>query len=195
MSLETKKVLEMLAAGKITADDADKILEKLHANGPAAATSGEQAEASGPEGGSVRQRISETGGQVSERADKAAEGKSSQQRVWGWKFGGPWGTLRRVQIPSGDESAAPGSKLRYLRIVVDKPGDDQVNIRVPLAFIRAGMKLFGVIPPQAAEKLAEKGIDLSALRDLKGGELVDELKDLHVDVDSKNGEKVRIYCE
>lgn len=57
------------------------------------------------------------------------------------------------------------------------------------------MKLLGVIPPQASAKLAEKGIDLNALRDLKGGELVDELKDLHVDVDSQNGEKVRVYCE
>lgn len=164
MSLETKKILEMLAAGKISADDAEKLLEKLGANG-AAVTPEAQAEASGSEGGSARQRASEIGDQVRER---------------GWRFSGR------------DDTAA---KPRYLRVVVDKPGDDQVNIRVPLAFMRAGMKLLGVIPPQAAEKLAEKGIDLSVLRDLKGGELVDELKDLHVDVDSKNGEKVRIYCE
>ena len=70
-----------------------------------------------------------------------------------------------------------------------------MNIRVPLSILRTGMKLLGVIPPQVAQKLAEKGIDLSALRDLKGGELVDELRELHVDVDSKNGEKVRIFCE
>jgi hypothetical protein len=159
MSQETKKVLEMLASGQITADDAEKLLEKVGASGPAPATPAASAEASGP------------------------EGKSESQRVWGWT------------IPSRDEAPAPGQKFRLLRIVVDKPGDDQVNIRVPLAFLRAGMKLLGVIPPQVSEKLAEKGIDLAALRDLKGGELVDELKDLHVDVDSKNGEKVRIFCE
>jgi hypothetical protein len=61
--------------------------------------------------------------------------------------------------------------------------------------VRAGMMLLGVIPPHVSEKLAEKGIDLAALRDLKGAELVEELKDLHIDVDSKNGERVRIYCE
>jgi len=139
MSEETKKVLEMVAAGQITADDAEKLLEKLGASGHATA------------------------------APAATE-----------------------------EAPGAGQKLRYLRIVVEKPDrdpGDQVNIRVPLAFLRAGMKLLGVIPPQVSEKLAEKGIDLAALRDLKRGELVDELKDLHVDVDSKNGEKVRIYCE
>lgn len=93
------------------------------------------------------------------------------------------------------QGVVPTQKLRYLRVVVDSPERDQVNVRVPLSFLRAGMKLLGVIPPQVSEKLAEKGIDLAALRDLKGGELVDELKDLHVDVDSKNGEKVRVYCE
>ena len=93
------------------------------------------------------------------------------------------------------EAGATAQKLRFLRVVVESPGRDQVNIRVPLQFLRAGMKLLGVIPPQAAAKLAEKGIDLNALRDLKGGELVDELRDLHVDVDSQNGEKVRVFCE
>jgi hypothetical protein len=43
-----------------------------------------------------------------------------------------------------------------------------------------------------SEKLAGRDIDIAALPDLKG-ERVDELKDLYVDVDSKNGEKVRIF--
>ena len=138
MSSETKKVLEMLASGQITAEEAEKLLEKLGANGSGSTPPTTAAQ---PEGG-----------------------------------------------------AAP-QKLRFLRVVVESPGRDQVNIRVPLPFLRAGMKLLGVIPPQASAKLAEKGIDLNVLRDLKGGELVDELKDLHVDVDSQNGEKVRVYCE
>ena len=136
MSQETKKILEMLAAGQITADDAEKLLEKLVASGPAPAS-----------------------------PTASAEGSGTAQ------------------------------KLRFLRVVVDSPNRDQVNIRVPLSFLRAKMMLLGVIPPRVSEKLAEKGIDLAALRDLKGGELVDELKDLHVDVDNKNGEKVRVFCE
>jgi len=141
MSEETKKVLQMVASGQISADDAEKLLEKLGASGSASTT------------------------------PPASE----------------------PTPPPEKKSAEP--KLRFLRVTVDSPDRDQVNVRVPLTFLRAGMKLLGVIPPQVSERLAEKGIDLSALRDLKGGELVDELKDLHVDVDSKNGEKVRIYCE
>jgi hypothetical protein len=159
MSQETKKVLEMLAAGQITADDAEKLLEKLGTSGSAPATPPASEEAPAP------------------------EGKSKSRRVWGWT------------IPARHEAPAPGLNLRFLRIIVDSPDRDQVNIRVPLSFLRAKMMLLGVIPPHVSEKLAEKGIDLAALRDLEGGRLVDELKDLHIDVDSKNGEKVRIYCE
>ena len=136
MSQETRKVLDMLASGQITAADAEKLLEKLGTSGPASAPPAAAAEGIGAE-----------------------------------------------------------PKLRFLRVVVDSPGKDQVNIRVPLGFLRAGMKLLGVIPPQASAKLAEKGIDLNALRDLKDGQLVEELKNLHVDVDSEGGEKVRVYCE
>lgn len=183
MSQETRKVLEMLAAGQITADDAEKLLEKLGAAASRPAAPGANEATAGPEGQSVHERLGEIGDQVRERVGNVAEGKSGQTRVWGWR------------IPARDEAPAPGQKLRFLRVVVDSPGHDQVNIRVPLAFVRAGMKLMGVIPAQVSEKLAEKGIDLAALRDLKGGELVDELKDLHVDVDTENGEKVRVYCE
>jgi hypothetical protein len=136
MSAETKKVLEMLAAGQITAEDADKLLEKL---------------------------------------GTSATGTASHA--------------------AAEEAAGPGQKFRFLRVVVDKPDGDQVNIRVPLAFVRSGMKLLGVLPPQVSAKLAEKGIDLSALRELQREDLAEDLKDLHVDVDSKNGEKVRIFCE
>ena len=159
MSLETKKVLEMLASGQITADDAEKLLEKLEASGPAPDASAAGGEASGP------------------------ERKSGYRRVWGWT------------IPGRDEAPAPGQKVRFLRVVVDSPDRDQVNVRVPLAMLGTGIKLLAVLPPKVSERLAEKGIDISALRDLPREELVEQLRDLHVDVDSKNGEKVRIFCE
>jgi len=177
MSEETKKVLEMVASGQITADDAEKLLEKLGASAPSTSPASGQAPA--PQDKSVADGIR---ADLHGRLDEAKQGvQSKPPRVGEWAIRG--------------ESASAESKLRFLRVTVDSPDRDQVNVRVPLAFLRAGMKLIGVIPPQVSEKLAEKGIDLSALRDLKGGELVDELKDLHVDVDSKDGEKVRIFCE
>jgi hypothetical protein len=137
MSLETKKVLEMLTSGQITAGDAEKLLEKLGASSPAPATP-----------------------------------------------------------TASEEATGTAQKPRFLRIVVDKPAsDDQVNIRVPLAMLGSGIKLLAMLPPKVSERLAEKGIDLSNLRSLPPEEKLELLRNLHVDVDSKNGEKIRIFCE
>ncbi len=128
MSAETKKVLEMVAEGKITADEAEKLLDKL---------------------GSA--------------ADAKPEAES-----------------------------APGQ--RYLRILVDKPGHDQINIRMPLSLLRTS-KLIGILPLKVSSRLAEQGIDLSALCALKNGELADALQSLNLNVERGDGKKVRIYCE
>lgn len=99
-----------------------------------------------------------------------------------------------------DESEAkPGSEerksgpLKYLRVVVD--GDDKVNIRVPIGLIRTGIKLSTLIPLHASEHLTEHGIDLSQFNNLDGEELMEALRDLKVDVDSEDGDIVRIFCE
>ena len=97
--------------------------------------------------------------------------------------------------------------LKYLHVVVQPgaeagPGDkaQRVNIRVPIALIRAGMKLTSLIPGNASNKvneaLREKGIDFD-LRNLKTEdleELVDALSELEVDVQDGK-EKVRVYVE
>ncbi len=138
MSAERRKVLEMLAQGKITAEDAEKLLDKL---------AGSSSEPGAPEG------------------------------------------------QTGEESSSQAKKQRYLRIVMDSPDRDQVNVRIPLTFMRTGMKLFAVLPPRVSEKLAEHGIDLSAFAGMKGQDLTDALQDLNVDVDRGDGKKVRIFCE
>jgi hypothetical protein len=132
MSLETRKVLDMLAEGKITAADADKLLEKLQAS----------------------------------TAD-----------------------------PAPPEAAAVAQTLRTLRIVVDEPGRKQVNIRMPLSFVRSGAALVGVLPRPVTEKLKERGIDLGALCDASGDDLLAVLRNLHLDVDKGDGKTVRIFCE
>jgi len=137
MAAETQKVLEMLAAGQITAADAEKLLEKL---------------------------------------DRGASAGADPHT-------------------GHDSSSSKAQKLRYLRVLVENPKSEQVNVRIPLAFLRSGMKLLAVLPPRVNEKLAEKGIDLSAISDLKGEELEQALRDLLVNVDGPDGNKVRVYCE
>ncbi len=106
---------------------------------------------------------------------------------------------------STDES---GKRIpRYLRIVVQPnseggsgTSDERVNIRVPVALIRAGMKLTSLIPQHAInhanEALHEKGmdLDLSKMKASDLEQLIDALSELEIDV--KDGkEKVRVYME
>ncbi len=131
MSAETRKVLEMLADKKITAEEADKLLEKLS-------------------------------GQPS--AEAQPEETSS-------------------------------SKPRYMRIVVDKPGHEPVNIRMPLSLIGTGSHLLAVLPPRVGEKLAELGIDLSGAGAMKEKDWAKIVENLNIDIDKGSGKKVKIFCE
>ena len=138
MSVERKKVLEMLAEGKINAAEAEQLLDKLQ----------------------------------SSAADAAA-----------------------VDETPGDKPEAERKRPKYLRIVVDSPGKDQVNVRVPFSFVRANMSLVNILPHRLAERLADHGIALggiAAIRNLENGKA---LEDLDVEVEKPGGKKVRIFCE
>jgi hypothetical protein len=138
MSEERKKVLEMLAAGKITADEAERLLDKLAgaaASPPAAA-----------------------------------------------------------ELPSGSPAPAAG-KPKYLRIVVDHPGREQVNMRLPISLVGAGRGLLAVMPQRVNARLAEYGIDVGLFSAAKIENLDELIRELNVDVDRGDGKKVRIYCE
>jgi hypothetical protein len=111
--------------------------------------------------------------------------------------------------------ATPTTRYKYLRVLVDSDsggnphqGPVKVNIRVPMNLLRAGVRLAGLIPPQAREHvneaLRERGIpfDLSQIRPDNLEELVDQLNELTIDVDVNNrggfGDekvKVRVFCE
>ena len=79
-------------------------------------------------------------------------------------------------------------------------GGERVNVRIPMALIRAGVKLAALIPQLAAtginDAMREKGIDLD-VRNLKGDELeqlVDTLRDLEVDIQGGD-QNVRVFVE
>ncbi len=143
MSAERRKVLEMLAAGKITPEEAEQLLHRL--DSPAAP----EPTSEGNEAGAA-----DTG---------AGEG--------------------RPRAP------------RFLRVVVDSPGRDSVNIRLPMGLIRTGLKLSTILPGRVSHRLSERGIDLSHLGKLDDEALIAELAALQVDIDAENGEKVRVFCE
>ena len=147
MTENRRQILEMLAAGKITADEAERLMSALYGNGEA-------------------------------NADTR---------------------------PVGDTVvAAVKPRPKYLRVMVhDESRDDsptEVNVRIPMQLLRAGVRLASLIPIQAREQvndaLKEQGmrIDLSQIRPENLEELVEQLSELTVDVDDKHS-KVRVFCE
>jgi hypothetical protein len=113
-----------------------------------------------------------------------------------------------VQPESGISGGATNRKTpKYLRVVIQPVGDnldpsecENVNIRVPMALLRAGIKLAAIIPPSAYNDvdsaLKSKGIQID-LRDIKPEhveELITALSELEVNIeDAKN--RVQIYAE
>ncbi len=159
MSDNQKRILDMLAEGKISADEAQKLLALI-----------------GPGGD---------------------EGKSPPPAVDG-KY------LHVVIVPNPD--APKREDVRgdnpEAEEAEDAEGEDvkRVNVRVPLALIRAGIKFTSLIPADASEQvneaLKEKGIDFD-VRNLKPEDLEELIMALHdLEVDIQNGkEKVRVYIE
>jgi hypothetical protein len=84
-----------------------------------------------------------------------------------------------------------------------KQGDaekEQVNLRIPLGLIRAGIKLGSILPESAKAKVnakfGDQGIDFD-LDHLKGPdieEVITHLSNLNIDV-AGGRESVKIYCE
>jgi hypothetical protein len=98
--------------------------------------------------------------------------------------------------PAGN---GPVKYPKYMFVKVT--GKDNVNVRVPFGLLRAGMKFTSLIPPMAMEQINEhmheKGInfDLNNVKPQDLDDLIQSLADMEVNVESKDGEKVRVYCE
>ena len=114
--------------------------------------------------------------------------------------------LDRTDVPASGAAPPPfrsNGAPKYLRVTVDADvhGDNtKVNIRVPMALLRAGVRLSSLIPPaardQVNEELAKNGVpfDIGQLKPENLDELISHLNELTVDVDSAEA-KVRVYCE
>jgi hypothetical protein len=140
MNEEQRRILNLLSEGKLTAEEAEGLLDA-----------------------------------ISGRARSGAGG----------------GTLESLPNP------------KYLRVLVENEDAhaSKVNVRVPFDLIRAGVRLAALLPTAAYEPvnraLKQNGVDIdvSKLRTEDLDALVQHLRDLTVDVENGNGEKVRVFCE
>lgn len=95
-----------------------------------------------------------------------------------------------------------GKKPKFLYVQVNGcqgSKHENVNIKIPIMILKAGMKLGSLVPDSAKAKmsshLGDKGIDLdlSKLESKDIDLIVDALVDSSIDIDAGN-EKVRIFC-
>jgi hypothetical protein len=140
MSDEKRKILEMLAEGKISTDDAERLLSALGEQPP----------------------------------DESKGPKDAKRPKY-----------LHVHV-NGDCSAHGG-------------GRENVNIKIPLGLLRAGMKLKSLIPEKARSKvnahLSEHGVDFD-FNDIDAEKLdvlLKALTETSIDIDSDK-ESVKIYC-
>jgi hypothetical protein len=142
MSDDTRRVLELLAQGKVSVEEADRLL----------------------------------------RAMAAAELRTD------------------AEAPPADRPAP-----RFVRIAVHQAArhghaDKDMNIRVPIAIIRSGMRLGALIPGIAGEqvsaRLRERGLDIdfSKLDAAAIENVLKELSDSNIEIDSGKAQ-LRITCE
>lgn len=100
------------------------------------------------------------------------------------------------------EPPTAGKKPKFLYVQVEGgqgSKHENVNIKIPIMILKAGMKLGSLMPDKAREKinsrLGEKGIDLDLSKlasediDLIVAALSESSIDVHAD-----DEKIRIYC-
>lgn len=143
MSDDTRRVLELLAQGKVSVEEADRLLRAMAAGEP----------------------------------------------------------------PAKDADAPPADrpKPRFVRIFVHQAArnghaNKDVNIRVPLAIVRSGMRLGALIPGLAGEqvsaRLRERGLDIdfSKLDAAAIDEVLKELCETNIEIDADKAQ-VRITCE
>jgi hypothetical protein len=152
MSDETRRVLDLVAQGKITVDEADRLLNAMSADRPA-------------------------------------------------------------ETATADAGADDRPRARWFRINIHKPAKDSshtpkdVNIRVPIAIVKGGMRLGAIIATFAGEKAAqrmkERGLDLDLstingdLSRMNGAEFdlfMKSLDETNIDIDDGKAQ-VRITCE
>lgn len=145
MSEDRKRILGMLAEGKITADEADLLLDSL--------------------------------GSPSEAATPVAAPTPAAD----------W--------PTGP-SASGTPKFMYVKVT----GKDSVDVKVPLALLRTGLKLTSLIPPQAMnqinESMGEAGMsfDLNNIKPEDIEDIIQSLREMEVNVQSAEGDNVRVFC-
>jgi len=148
MSEDRARILGMLADGKITAAEAETLLDAMGASSPAPTA------------------------------------------------------VATAPNPSADWPKGPnpnGGTPKFMYVKVDG-GEDKVDVKVPLALLRTGLKLTSLIPPAAMDEIdksmSEAGMsfDFNNLKPQDIEELIANLGEMEVNVQASDGNHIRVFC-
>lgn len=111
------------------------------------------------------------------------------------------GVLSETAKETSSKKGSPSKSPKFLKVQVDSKKDDgkRVNIQVPLALMKAGMKLTSLVPEDSRNKIQgamdQKGIDfdLNEINPKNLDQLLESLQELEVTIE--DDESVRIFCE
>jgi len=101
----------------------------------------------------------------------------------------------------GDPTPLLNALPKFLHVKVDGEEGEKVDVKVPLALVRSGLKLTSLIPVQAMDQINEQmaasgmSIDFTNFKPEDIDELIEALREMEVNVDGAKGEKVRVYAE
>lgn len=104
--------------------------------------------------------------------------------------------------PSADWPTGPnpnGGVPKFMYVKVDG-GEDKVDVKVPLALLRTGLKLTSLIPPAAMDEInksmgeAGMSFDFNNLKPQDIEELIASLGEMEVNVQAADGNHVRVFC-
>jgi len=108
------------------------------------------------------------------------------------------------ETAASTEGADNGKKLKFLNIKVHDPsrmhhGHENVNIKIPMVLLKAGIKLSTLMPDRAYEKINthfhERGMhfDLNNLTPEKLEGIMEALKESAIEIDGDD-KKIQIFC-
>ncbi len=102
--------------------------------------------------------------------------------------------------PAAEAVAAPLPLPKYIYVKVVSTKGDNVNVKIPINLVRAGLKLSSFIPQPAMEQINKSmedhgpSVDLPNFKADDLEELIQALREMEVNVDAANGDNVRVYA-
>ncbi len=109
------------------------------------------------------------------------------------------------QNPAANGEEPPRTTPRFLRVSVHKTGNadsrnKDIEVRVPVSLIRAGMRLGSIIPIVAGDKVSQRlhahgiDVDLSKIDSATIENLLNSLGEMKIDVDGGRAQ-INVSCE